>query len=81
MVPEYFGEIQLVNGKIFPFLEVQPRKYRLRILNAARQRVSRCHPPPWPLTVHQLGVVHDVRPQCSRNPGDQSARSPAPSCR
>ena len=40
-VPEYFGEIQLVNGKIFPFLEVQPRKYRLRILNAANGRFYR----------------------------------------
>ena len=37
-VPECFGELHLVNGKIFPFLEVEPRKYRFRILNAANGR-------------------------------------------
>jgi spore coat protein A, manganese oxidase len=40
-VPEFFGEAQLVNGKIFPFLEVEPRKYRFRILNAANGRFYR----------------------------------------
>jgi spore coat protein A len=40
-VPEVFGELQLVNGKIFPFLEVEPRKYRFRILNAANGRFYR----------------------------------------
>jgi spore coat protein A len=28
----------LINGKLFPFLEVQPRKYRFRIINAANNR-------------------------------------------
>ena len=40
-VPEAFGELHLVNGKIFPFHEVQPRKYRLRILNGANGRFYR----------------------------------------
>jgi spore coat protein A, manganese oxidase len=40
-VPEVFGEINLVNGKIFPYLDVEPRKYRLRILNAANGRFYR----------------------------------------
>jgi spore coat protein A len=40
-VPEVFGELNLVNGKIFPFLEVEPRKYRFRILNAANGRFYR----------------------------------------
>ncbi len=40
-VPEVFGETQLVNGKIFPFLEVEPRKYRFRVLNAANGRFYR----------------------------------------
>ena len=40
-VPECFGEIQLVNGKIFPYLDVEPRKYRFRILNAANGRFYR----------------------------------------
>jgi spore coat protein A, manganese oxidase len=40
-VPEAFGELQLVNGKAFPFVEVEPRKYRLRVLNAANGRFYR----------------------------------------
>jgi spore coat protein A, manganese oxidase len=40
-VPEVFCELNLVNGKIFPFLDVEPRKYRFRILNAANGRFYR----------------------------------------
>jgi len=31
-VPEVFGDAILVNGKLFPYLEVEPRKYRFRVL-------------------------------------------------
>ena len=34
-VSEYYGSAILVNGKIFPYLEVEPRKYRLRLLNGS----------------------------------------------
>ena len=37
-VPEYFGNLVLVNGKLLPYLEVQPRKYRFRVLNASNGR-------------------------------------------
>src|SRR5277367_2708127 len=37
-VPEFFGDAILVNGKLFPYLEVEPRKYRFRVLNAANGR-------------------------------------------
>jgi spore coat protein A len=37
-VPEAFGEAMMVNGKLFPFLDVEPRRYRFRILNAANGR-------------------------------------------
>ena len=33
--PDYSGDVAVVNGKAWPFLEVEPRKYRFRILNAA----------------------------------------------
>ena len=36
--PEVFGNAILVNGKLFPYLEVEPRKYRLRVLNASNGR-------------------------------------------
>ncbi len=37
-IPEYFGNAVLVNGKLLPHLEVQPRKYRFRLLNASNGR-------------------------------------------
>jgi spore coat protein A len=37
-IPEYFGDAILVNGKLFPYLEVEPRKYRFRVLNGANGR-------------------------------------------
>jgi spore coat protein A len=37
-VPEVFGDAILVNGKIYPYLEVEPRKYRFRVLNSANGR-------------------------------------------
>jgi len=37
-VSEVFGDAVLVNGKLFPYLEVEPRKYRFRVLNAANGR-------------------------------------------
>ncbi len=37
-IPEFFGDTALVNGKVFPFLEVEPRKYRFRLLNACNAR-------------------------------------------
>jgi spore coat protein A, manganese oxidase len=37
-IPEFFGDVPLVNGKAFPFLNVEPRKYRFRVLNACNAR-------------------------------------------
>ncbi|MDI1446769.1 multicopper oxidase [Polyangium sp. 6x1] len=36
--PEFFGNTNLVNGKVWPFLEVEPRRYRFRLLNGANAR-------------------------------------------
>jgi spore coat protein A len=37
-VPEFFGDTVLVNGKVWPYLDVEPRKYRFRMLNGANAR-------------------------------------------
>ncbi len=37
-VQEFFGDVNCVNGKVAPFLEVEPRRYRFRILNASNSR-------------------------------------------
>jgi spore coat protein A len=37
-VMEVNADTMLVNGRVFPFLEVEPRRYRLRVVNAANAR-------------------------------------------
>lgn len=37
-LPEFFGDVALVNGKAWPKLNVEPRKYRLRMLNGSDSR-------------------------------------------
>jgi len=37
-VPEVFGDVMVVNGKAFPFLNVEARTYRFRVLNASNGR-------------------------------------------
>lgn len=41
VVPEFFGNTILVNGKVWPYLVVEPRKYRFRILNGSNARFYR----------------------------------------
>jgi spore coat protein A len=36
--PEFFGNTIVVNGKTWPYLNVEPRKYRFRILNGSDTR-------------------------------------------
>ncbi|MGA2536074.1 MAG: multicopper oxidase domain-containing protein [Terracidiphilus sp.] len=40
-VPEVFGNAMLVNGKLLPYFEVEPRSYRLRIMNGSNGRFYR----------------------------------------
>lgn len=41
VVPDFFGENILVNGKVWPYLDVEPRKYRFRIINGSNSRFYR----------------------------------------
>jgi FtsP/CotA-like multicopper oxidase with cupredoxin domain len=36
--PEFFGNTIVVNGRTWPYLEVEPRRYRLRLLNGSGSR-------------------------------------------
>ncbi|RMB18091.1 spore coat protein A [Haloplanus aerogenes] len=38
IVPEFFGDTAVVNGKVWPRFEVEPRKYRFRVLNGCNSR-------------------------------------------
>jgi spore coat protein A len=37
-VPEFFGDAAVINAKIWPFVDVEPRRYRLRIVNGSQSR-------------------------------------------
>jgi spore coat protein A, manganese oxidase len=60
-VPEFFGNTILVNGKIFPYLEVEARKYRFRVLNAANGRFFHLSLPNGQ-TFHQIGTDQGLLP-------------------
>ena len=54
-LPEFFGNTILCNGKLYPYLEVQARPYRFRIINAANARffgLSLSHR----MALHQIGT-------------------------
>ncbi len=40
-VPEVFGNAILANGKLLPYLDVEPRKYRFRLMNGSNGRFYR----------------------------------------
>jgi FtsP/CotA-like multicopper oxidase with cupredoxin domain len=39
LAPEFFGDFMLVNGMAWPYMKVEPRKYRFRMLNASNARM------------------------------------------
>jgi spore coat protein A len=41
ILPEFFGDFIIVNGKAWPKLDVEPRKYRFRLLNGSDSRFYR----------------------------------------
>jgi spore coat protein A len=50
-VPEIYSNAMLANGKLFPYLEVEPRKYRFRVMNGSNARFFR-------LSVGNLEEMH-----------------------
>jgi spore coat protein A len=63
-IPEFFGDTVLVNGMVWPFVEVEPRKYRFRILNASNARFYRMTLQESSVTGQRLGrpgpVFHQI---------------------
>lgn len=55
IMPEFFGNTILVNGKVWPFLEVEPRRYRFRFLNGSNSRFYNLRLDP-ALPFHQIGT-------------------------
>ena len=60
-VPSFYADANLVNGTIWPFMEVEPRKYRFRMVNGANTRSYDLVFEPQggtddPLVMHQIGT-------------------------
>jgi spore coat protein A len=60
-VPEVFGNAILVNGALLPYHNVEPRKYRLRIMNGSNgrfYRVSLAGKPEFHVIGNDQGLLH-----------------------
>ncbi|MBL0423589.1 multicopper oxidase family protein [Ramlibacter alkalitolerans] len=60
-LPENFGDTILVNGVAWPVLDVEPRKYRLRVLNGSDSRVydmQMSNGMPWTQIGSDLGLLN-----------------------
>lgn len=55
VVPEFFGDTNVVNGVVWPYLDVEPRKYRFRIVNGSNARFY-CISLSNGQTFHQIGT-------------------------
>ena len=60
--PEFFGNTIVVNGRTWPYLEVEPRKYRLRFLNGCNSRFLIVKFEQEGLMFHQIGSEGGLLP-------------------
>lgn len=42
-MPEFFGDVIVVNGRSWPYLQVEPRRYRFRVINGSNARFYEFH--------------------------------------
>ena len=73
---EFFGDIICVNGKATPFLEVEPRKYRFRLVNGSNSRFYHLKLVPADDSGKPSGRTADAPP--FRQIGTDSGLLPAP---
>lgn len=60
--PEFFGNAMMVNGRTWPYLEVEPRRYRIRWLNGCNSRFLILRPDREGLTFTQIGTEGGLLP-------------------
>jgi spore coat protein A, manganese oxidase len=75
-IQEFFGETICVNGKATPYLEVEPRKYRFRMINGSNSRFYHLTLVPADQSGKQTGQPVDAPP--FRQIGTDSGLLPAP---
>ena len=72
--PEFFGNAMVVNGNTWPYLEVEARRYRFRLLNGTQGRFLILKADQ-PLTFWQIGAEGGFLPEPA--PLDQLLMAPA----
>jgi spore coat protein A, manganese oxidase len=55
-IPEFFGDVIVVNGKSWPFMNVEPRRYRFRLLNGSNARFYDLSLGKGGPTIYQIGT-------------------------
>jgi spore coat protein A, manganese oxidase len=60
-ISEIYCDAHLVNGKLFPYLEVEPRRYRFRVVNASNSRFYELSLSTG-ATFHQIGTDQGLLP-------------------
>ena len=85
-IPEFFGDAMVVNGRTWPVLKVEPRRYRFRFVNACNARFLQMNltdaanasstTPPSALPFWQIGTDGGLldRPVQLNNPTDPNAQ-------
>jgi spore coat protein A len=60
--PEFFGDLPVVNGAIYPYLDVEPCRYRFRVLNGSNARFYNLYLnlAPRPTDVPSLVPFHQI---------------------
>jgi spore coat protein A len=61
-IQEFFGETVCVNGKAAPYLEVEPRKYRFRMVNGSNSRFYHLSLVPADASGNPIGKPTDAPP-------------------
>jgi FtsP/CotA-like multicopper oxidase with cupredoxin domain len=84
-IPEFFGDTMCVNGRTWPFLKVEPRRYRLRFVDGCNARFLRMNltmaanasstTPPSAVAFWQIGTDGGFldSPVMLNKPGDPNA--------
>jgi hypothetical protein len=78
--PEFFGNTMVVNGKTWPYLVVEQRRYRFRFLNGCNSRrgddpgCSEALVAPWADSASTVMYCYTTEARCSREGGTISNR-------
>lgn len=64
-VQDFFGDVMCVNGRAWPYLQVEPRRYRFRVLNASNSRILDLSLDP-AQPIYQIGSDGGLLPQAAQ---------------